>query len=479
MKRVLNINTFLILVVLFILINILGTQYEKITNYFHETNLYKQLIIVKFDSNYALVKNEKVLIDSDASVKPYARGNTIMIPLNFFIKCLTEKYIYNENNGFITISYNNKKLQIKENLNIHITVNKSNRVFEYNCESGEYANSTIYLPLPVLAEFFDKIVYKKGNITIISNSNNLGEIDLDKINTILEVKKPAPIKIPEVKVDEMKTDENLGAYNWIKNNRLVAHALGGINGQDYTNSYEAFIYNYNNGYRIFETDLIMTRDGHLVARHDWYLNNLIKFERKIPYSLGFLKSLRLQDTDDGRKIEGYPSIDEFKSILVRGIYKPLDFIDIVHLLEEYPDIYIVTDTKGMSKEEVERTFKYIVNQADKIDSEVLNRIIPQIYNEDMLGYIKNVHKFPSYIYTLYQLEDRNEDEIIKFAKENNIKVIVMPKESYSDTFMEKLKAEDIYVYVHTVNDLKEVSFYSNNGIYGFYTDFIIPENIKN
>lgn len=59
-----------------------------------------------------------------------------------------------------------------------------------------------------------------------------------------------------------------GTSGW-QENRLIAHAFGGVDGASYTNSYEAFITNYNRGYRLFEVDLVQTTDGKLVARHDW------------------------------------------------------------------------------------------------------------------------------------------------------------------------------------------------------------------
>lgn len=41
---------------------------------------------------------------------------------------------------------------------------------------------------------------------------------------------------------------------------LVAHALGENGDKSYTNSYEAFIANYEKGQRLFEVDLQMTSD---------------------------------------------------------------------------------------------------------------------------------------------------------------------------------------------------------------------------
>lgn len=44
----------------------------------------------------------------------------------------------------------------------------------------------------------------------------------------------------------------------------IAHAMGGIDGEAYTNSMEAFKENYARGHRLFEVDLHFTSDGKLV-----------------------------------------------------------------------------------------------------------------------------------------------------------------------------------------------------------------------
>ncbi|GAA3327987.1 hypothetical protein GCM10020331_070140 [Ectobacillus funiculus] len=50
---------------------------------------------------------------------------------------------------------------------------------------------------------------------------------------------------------------------------VVVHGLGFIEGYYVTNSLDALLVNYKRGFRVFEIDLNMTSDGHLVARHDW------------------------------------------------------------------------------------------------------------------------------------------------------------------------------------------------------------------
>ena len=61
-------------------------------------------------------------------------------------------------------------------------------------------------------------------------------------------------------------------YNQYKNDpsRFIAHAGGMINEFRYSNSLEALNNSYENGFRLFELDIIKTKDGAYVAAHDWH-----------------------------------------------------------------------------------------------------------------------------------------------------------------------------------------------------------------
>ena len=50
---------------------------------------------------------------------------------------------------------------------------------------------------------------------------------------------------------------------------LIAHALGRIEGSNYTNSREAMLRAYRRGLRIFEADVSLTADGEPVLVHGW------------------------------------------------------------------------------------------------------------------------------------------------------------------------------------------------------------------
>jgi glycerophosphoryl diester phosphodiesterase len=239
---------------------------------------------------------------------------------------------------------------------------------------------------------------------------------------------------------------------------LIAHALGGINGADRTNSREAFEASYARGFRVFETDLMLTTDDHLVARHDWGKNMFEDFHQE-PY---------LSDLKAWNPI----SLEEFKKLPILDRYRGMELSDLLDLMVQHPDMFYVLDTKFTDEPTVKRQYRMLVDEADRIDPALLDRIVPQLYNQKMLGYIDSIHRFPSYIYTLYQSKDTN-GQVIAFAHSNSrIKAITMTEYRAKPSFNEALKKIGVKTYVHTINDYRTYLKLEQAGVYGVYTDFL-------
>lgn len=102
---------------------------------------------------------------------------------------------------------------------------------------------------------------------------------------------------------------------------VIAHAGGEIDSNIYTNSLEALNSSYERGARVFELDISKTKDGHLVAVHEW---------------------------DEWAEFTGYqgdlpPTLEEFKKRLILGKYTALDFNDINVWFSEHKDASLITD----------------------------------------------------------------------------------------------------------------------------------------
>ncbi len=158
--------------------------------------------------------------------------------------------------------------------------------------------------------------------------------------------------------------------------------------------------------------------------------------------------------------------------------------DLFKFMVSHKDMYLVTDSKladavgqFTSSDEYNIHFwEEFVNIARQVDDTILNRVIPQIYYPEMLDIIDKKHKFSAYIFTLYATS-LSAEPILRFVFENpQIKIITMPPSRLEDTLLVSgLKRLQIPIFVHTINDITEISKYLRKGVFGFYTDFVTPK----
>lgn len=255
-------------------------------------------------------------------------------------------------------------------------------------------------------------------------------------------------------------------YSWqeikpFESYRIIAHGLGGLpNEKRVTNSIDALIENYEKGTRIFEVDLIETSDGYIVARHDWsaYLYDMLE-QKPIASDTYAL------------------TIGQFKHAKIHKQYEPATLDDILNLMLQYPDIYIVTDTKTSTSEDTSRVFEHIVNFVKAKDETLLERIYPQFYNKESYYALMDVYPFENVLYTLY-CETSSKEDILNFSVKENIRGIVMPDYYYTDDFCQQIRSLGMDVYVHTVNDLKEINKYLSQSVTGVFSDYVSESHLN-
>ncbi|WP_138496217.1 phosphatidylinositol-specific phospholipase C/glycerophosphodiester phosphodiesterase family protein [Paenibacillus pinistramenti] len=247
--------------------------------------------------------------------------------------------------------------------------------------------------------------------------------------------------------------------------QAVSHAMGAINGLTYTNSYEAFISSYAKGNRVFEMDMLFTsdEDPQLIGRHEWgaSLSKMMGQQGELP-----------EDRLDARF-----TYEEFRQAKIQGKYDALSWADAVQLLHEYPDIYIITDTKEIEPERINQMFSTIVKEADEVDPSVLSRVVPQIYNQPMLAEVKAVYDFPQIIYTLYVSKD-TDAQVVKFVRENHITAVTMSDYRANRWLISALTNLGVPSYVHTIDTMEDVLKYKAMGAYGFYSDDLSESDLQ-
>jgi len=226
----------------------------------------------------------------------------------------------------------------------------------------------------------------------------------------------------------------------------VAHAGGGVDGQTYTNSYEALNSNIEKGYKYFELDFSLTEDEEIVCLHDWQHS----FERTF-----------------GVESSGKVTLAEFE-LLVRdqSTFTKCTLDGLALWLEEKPDAIIVTDAKE-GNIQVLRKIRETIKEAGK-------RVIPQVYQPEDYSVVKRMG-YEQIIWTLYRYQG-GDDQVLAWVDEfQGPFAVTMPKKRALTSLPKRLRERGIPSYVHTVNSQEEMQeFQTQYGISEIYTDFLSP-----
>lgn len=246
-----------------------------------------------------------------------------------------------------------------------------------------------------------------------------------------------------------------GTRPWYASKPPVAHALGAVDGNTYTNSKEAFEQSLERGFICMEVDFSTTSDGYIVLRHDWG-----KSDGGMGFPGGYVLTLQ-----------------EFQEHLIADKYTSLSLLDLFVLLEQNPSVYIITDSKEGDYDTVVKQFSKLVETASENGYEsILNRFVIQLYNDDMLQAVESVHHFDHYIYTLYQRGTDDIEQLIDFCRQHNISVVTIFDLWWYEQpdFREKMLESGLTIYLHTVNDLETILELRENGVANVYTDHAAP-----
>ena len=104
----------------------------------------------------------------------------------------------------------------------------------------------------------------------------------------------------------------------------------------------------------------------------------------------------------------------------------------------------------------------------------MERIIPQLYNKEMLGWVKEIYPFPNWIFTLYLYPNPDYHDIAAFCVANGIDTVTLHVDRATKANVGILKESGLKVYAHTVNRYLIFEDLLENGVDGIYTDRIKP-----
>lgn len=224
-----------------------------------------------------------------------------------------------------------------------------------------------------------------------------------------------------------------------------------MDGLEYTNTREAFLHNYEQGYRVFEVDFNLLSDGQQVASHD---------EGRWRERAGVDDSMEYNHEN----FMAFPLLDK---------YETMDYRSVIELMAEYPDIYVVTDTKEKDEASVKYQFSQLVWYARQVDPSVLDRMVVQVYNEDMLNWVMDIHPFRSALFTLY-MAAWTPESVVDFCQRTGVRFITMPYGGFKPEIGKLWNDHGITVAVHTLNDPQQAQQFIKDGATWIYTDFLNP-----
>jgi|LGVF01.2.fsa_nt_gb glycerophosphoryl diester phosphodiesterase len=257
-------------------------------------------------------------------------------------------------------------------------------------------------------------------------------------------------------------------YNWREftnanafTTSIIMHAGGAIDGVIYTNSIEAFNYNYSQGNTLFELDFVLSTDGELIATHE--------FEEEL--------------IGNGFSTINRPTLAEYEAIDIAGQYTGFTSSSLINILETNTDIEIIINTKD---ENYLLLFEKLVSDISEVDSSLLDRIIVYIDNFEMYDELEEIYSFSNY-HLLEKIRDDREIvlpyKIINFM-EHRPKVTAFAVNRKNASYLtnyhiNKLNKLGKQVFIYTINDYEEMEFYLNRGITGFVSDDISNTSFSN
>lgn len=230
--------------------------------------------------------------------------------------------------------------------------------------------------------------------------------------------------------------------------KMIAHGGGTVEGFDTSSSYDAVMQSIANGFKVIELDMEFSSDNKIIMLHDW--------DRTVTTYLG-------------RKFDIKLTQKQFNDQLICGKFQSLTFDKLTKILDNNPQVRIVTDTKGDN-------IKLLTTIANKYPDYV-DRMIPQIYDYSEFEAVSALG-YDDIIFTLYMQDKIDYNKLLKFIKENDIYAVTIGKDYWVKGLPQKLSKEGIKVYTHPVYTVEEAKEEFSKGAYGIYSSTLKPSEIE-
>ncbi len=228
----------------------------------------------------------------------------------------------------------------------------------------------------------------------------------------------------------------------------IMHAGGEMpDGQRGTNSIEAMNLSYDSGEYWLELDFCPTSDSHFVCLHD--------------FNACYSKIIT------GVEVPDFETFESLRKSTYNYESPTLD--SLITWLDGHPKAVIVTDVK-------ENNLEFARQLAESYPN-YIERFALQIYGRDEYDAAVALG-FDKIIYTLYkQPFERYDTELMREFVESSEKLIALTyaADVENSESIAEIAELGVPVYIHTINTAQEQSYWQKLGVYGFYTDCVVPD----
>ena len=239
---------------------------------------------------------------------------------------------------------------------------------------------------------------------------------------------------------------------------LIAHAGGGHHFGKHSNSKEAMDQAVANGFKYIELDFRLAKNGEWVLMRNWTHSHLRYFSRFPRLPEVFLDQLKITPN----------SAESFRNRNMRYNLTPMTLTDATLWLGENPEVRIITDFK-------EENITGLIALKKAMGGN-LDQIIPQVYNMEEYEAVQTMG-YTDTIFTAYKIT-LDETKMSEFKKMKNLFALTVPKK-WIDEHINALLPEDApQILTHTINDPSVAEDLKAYGVSGFYTDYLIPVQLR-
>ncbi len=231
--------------------------------------------------------------------------------------------------------------------------------------------------------------------------------------------------------------------------RVIAHGGGMVCGYETTNSLEAVKQSIAAGYTMIELDMLLTADEKIVVVHD--------------FGPGWTKKYL------GVSFQERPTEEEFLQQSICENFTAMSFDMLTEVLDEHPDVRIVTDCKEDAGE--------LLSKIAREYPDYVCQIVPQIYYYYQYEQVARMG-YQDIILTLYSMNYWNYERLLSFVQENGLFAVTVGIDSANEEIAYRLAEDGVRVYMHPVNNFEKAVFLLERGIYGVYSSVLAPDELS-